>query len=435
MTTLDLFLGATLDFDGEPTDTSLPLKVHGKSMNTGYIKSKHVIIPHTERNSIINTLKEGVDGLGAYILKDHGYKSFLSSKSVDLLIGRINDSSALGKSNILYSGRIEDADMAFKIRKKLVTTSSIGLHMGKMNCSICGREYGDPNCMHLLGKEYPDEGLHDIAKDYLEEMEGKSYAAIVGTGIRALEQSIVLFPAIAGANVQADNSLQEIVFADVVENFIKETEDKKIGFERVSLTMNYEEIVSELREIIEGFNKENIEDNNRNAMSGNEFDFDKIMDELVTLKADKKLLDATVETLKAEKKVLESDVSRLTSELAGEKSKITTLQELVDAYKEDEKQRVAKERSELTKALTDMRKEKGLAEKDYASMELKELKHEYAILSEFKAQGSPQGSVAGDNSIPAKDLELKENIREMIFRKRKDGKALKGIQKLEDLRK
>jgi len=56
-------------------------------------------------------------------------------------------------------------------------------------------------------------------------------------------------------------------------------------------------------------------------------------------------------------------------------------------------------------------------------------------LAKSLARIDPQGSVAGDNTPPSKDLELKEDVREMIFRRRRDGKALKGnIHSIKDLK-
>jgi len=141
-----------------------------------------------KRKNIINSLKEGVDGNGAYILKDHGYKGgLLSTKSVDLVVGRVTDSYGDEGNNIFYKGRIEDEDIAKKIKSKLLTASSIGLHIGNMLCSICGEEYGSVKCNHKLGVVYEKSKILPYIAPYLTQNKATIYAR----NVRALEQSIV----------------------------------------------------------------------------------------------------------------------------------------------------------------------------------------------------------------------------------------------------
>ena len=421
-----------MEFSELEDGATLPLKVKGKSMHAGYIKNKHVIIPMSELDNIITTLKNGVDGNGAYILKDHGYKGGLfSPKSVDLIVGRISKAWKEAK-NVFYEGRIEDEDMANKIRKKLVSASSIGVNFGQMHCSICGREYGHPDCLHMLGKEYPDEGLHDIAKDCLDEMEGIPIAAVVASGIEALEQSIVLFPAIEGANIQENMFLS---FGEETNQLIDEIENKKQSLldDETILNLDYDEILIKTANFIETFNN-NLQLNNiRDFKMDEEFNFEKLTGELTDLKADKKLLEATVTNLTADVNAKATEILTLKDSVATKDDEIKTLKEVVQNYKVADEKRLKEEKDALVNTLTQMRKDKKLSDKDYSKSSMDSLKTELEILSEFKQ--STQGSVADDNSPDEiKVLEAKEDIREMIFGSRKDKKSLKGIKQEKDLK-
>ena len=430
-----------MEFSEPEGDTGLPLKIKGKSMHAGYIASKSVILPTSELDNVVKTLKAGIDGNGAYILKDHGYKGGLfSPKSVDLIVGRITNAWK-EKREVKYEGRIEDEDMANKIKKKLVSASSIGLNIANMNCSICARDYGDPDCNHLLGKDYPDEGLHDIAKDYLEDMGGIPKAAIVATGLTALEQSIVLFPAIDGANVQENMYLS---FDDKTNELISEIEDLKQSLlnDETELDLDYDKIRIKMGKFIETFNNMlHLHISSEFKMDENTFDFEKITGELTDLKADKKLLEASVTSLESTKSSLEAQLTAKDNEIAGLKTgvaakedEIKTLKEVVQSYKDAENVRLEDEKKILVETLTKMRKDKGLADKDYSKTVMDALKTEFDILNEFKQ--STHGNVA-DDADPADNkelLEAKEDFREMIFRTRHDAKALKGIVQEKDLK-
>jgi len=423
--TLDLAIGATIDFTHDPeAEEALPLMIHGKSMHAGYIKSKGTILPYSELDNIVKTLKSGFDGTGAYILKDHGYKGGLfSPKSVDLLVGKITDASHDGKT-VSYQGRIEDADIARKIKTKLVTASSIGIHIGKFNCSMCGREFSDPECDHRIGKEYPDGELHDIAKDYLKDMDGVPTGAIVCSDIRALEQSLILFPAIEGANV-SENGLFH--FSEDISEYLIKLDSEKEGINNPDLGKSGET-----------FNKQEGSVIADRTMDEKTFDFDKVMGEITDLKTDKKLLEANVTTLETEKGSLETEmtvkddkISDLNADIVAKDLTISTQKELIDGYKADETTRTEAEVNTLVEGLVALRVEKGLATKDYSESTLDMLKNEFELISEFKASTIPAGSVANENdpdSIAKKTLEAKEDLREMIFKTRKDGKELSGIR-------
>jgi len=62
---------------------------------------------------------------------------------------------------------------------------------------------------------------------------------------------------------------------------------------------------------------------------------------------------------------------------------------------------------------------------DYAKYSLDQLKDILSAIKELSKE-TPIGSVAGDNTPADRTAELKEDIREMIFQKRRDGKKLKG---------
>ena len=160
--------------------------------------------------------------------KDHGGVG----KSVDSVVGRITSSNVDG-DEVLYEGRIEDRDLVEKIRRKLVTSSSVGLKVNTMFCSICGKPYGDTSCNHLLGREYPNERLTELARPYLDTPIG----AIVGSDIEAREQSIVLYPAIEGASIGLN-------FSEETNDVIKRIEERKIktiGYVKASTAPDFED--------------------------------------------------------------------------------------------------------------------------------------------------------------------------------------------------
>lgn len=210
--------------DADRSSDELPLQIKGMSVRHGYIAKKHVIIPKKELSNIARTLKHGIDGSGSYILKDHGYTGgMIGIKSVDKLIGKISNAFEIDGS-VRYQGRVEDQDIATKIRKNLVSSSSVGLSVERVYCSICGLDYGDPECYHRLGKAYPDEGLHESVEEYLDDMDGVPKAALVAENVEAKEQSIVLFPAIKGASIRQE----QFEFSEASKKFIEEIEAKKI---------------------------------------------------------------------------------------------------------------------------------------------------------------------------------------------------------------
>lgn len=395
---VELNLNSNLEFKDQDEEDGLP--VNGMSCKSGYIKDKDFIIPMEELENIAKTLKEGVDGLGAYILKDHGYTAPFLGKSVDKLVGRINNTEIKGNL-LLYFGRIHDKPLEEKIKKRIVTSSSVGLQVDKVFCSICGKEYGHPECTHLLGKEYADEPIHEMAQPYIEEMGGKNIASMVGRGISGREQSIVLFPAIAGASVG---------FSEESESYINDIENKKIKRieeEDVIITeedvenMEEEEITENLGQIVEGFNKEIDENNSEQTMS-------------VELES----LQKELETVKGKYADLVAKNENIVNEL-------NTAKELINKYKADEEKRLADMKSAMITKLVELRKERELPEKDYSKLSLDVLTNELELLESIKPK--EQQSEFDDGEDNGTNT-LKENIRDVIFHKRKDEKKSTGLK-------
>lgn len=422
MMEINLSYDAQIDFDGDAGSTDIPLLVKGMSCKAGYIKGKNFIIPDEELDNIAATLKRGIDGFGAYILKDHGYEGGLGApKSVDKLVGRITDAQKRGRT-VNYQGRIEEPDIAAKIRNKLITTSSVGLKVNKMFCSICGREYGDEECTHRLGKEYADEGLHKIAKKYLDEMGGKPLAAIVGAEMEGREQAIVLFPAISGASIGLNFSEDLEKYIDDAEKLKTENLGTKVG----EKSMDEDEIILKLGQIIEGFNKDSPKEYYEQTMS-EEFDLKKLTEEMTDLKVANKTLSDEKGALDIKNKELQDEVKNLTTERDDLSSKLDTAKEVIKTYKDTDEQRLAEERAVLVKELTDLREKLKLPGKDYSKASLDVVVDALETLKSLPATGGGQGHVGQDN-LDKQNLETKEDVREVIFGKRKDGKDLKGLR-------
>jgi len=421
MMQINLVYDTKIDFDDDSGNTDLPLHVKGMSCKAGYIANKHFIIPDSELDNIAKTLTAGNDGFGAYILKDHGFQSVPWLKSVDKLVGRITDAQKQGRT-VNYQGRIEDSDMAAKIRKKLVTSSSVGLKVNKMYCSICGLEYGHEDCTHRLGKEYPEEGLHKIAEKHLEEMGGKPLAAIVGAEIEGLEQAIVLFPAIAGASIGLN-------FSEELEKYINDAEELKIETpetKEVENGMEESEIITKLEQIIGGFNKGETFISVEQTMT-DDFSLEKLTGEMADLKVLNKTLSDKKDALDAKIKDLQDEAENLTTEKDDLSSKLDTAKEVIKTYKDADEQRLSEEKAVLVKELVDLREELELPEKDYSKASLDVIADAVETLKSLPATGGGQAR-AGQDDLDAPKLELKEDYREVIFGKRRDGKDLKGLR-------
>lgn len=378
-------------------EETLPLFIKGKSVNAGYIKNKNFYIPDDELDNIANTLKNGLDGTGAYILKDHGYKAMFGAKSVDLLVGKVSETSKDGR-NILYKGRIEDADLAHKMRRGLVSASSLALRVKEAFCSICGREYGHPECNHILGQEYPEEGFHANFKNYLPDFENKAVSTIIGKGIEALEQSIVLFPAIEGAT-----AVPMFDFTEGTETFIKEVEQKKIPPEEVvdeELFNRSSQIVAELDKIIEGFNRE------------------------LSQTYIEQLMSEELNALKEQFEAFKLASVKTTVDL---NAKLETAQQVIQIFQTEKAQKLKLERDAKIVELTTLRKDKKLPEKDYSNVSDEVLVSDLEMLKALVTSTST-GVAAGDPQTILN--ERKEDIREVLFQSRKDNKALKGLRSL-----
>jgi len=187
-------------------DEILPLNVHGISIRSGYIENKKIIIKDSELENVALSLREGQDGNGAYILKDH-------EKKVDSAIGRIKKASKT-ENFVFYEGLItSDEETARKVKDGVISASSVSLMAENAYCSICGAEYG--TCNHILGQEY--EEIDQSVADYLD----RNVCALVLSGLRAREQSLVLYPAVESANIQS------FIFSEETENYIEELTAKK----------------------------------------------------------------------------------------------------------------------------------------------------------------------------------------------------------------
>jgi len=389
---MDLSYYSKIDMSSnEKVSSGLPLNISGVSVRAGYIKSKNFIIPQKELENISKSLAEGIDGTGAYILKDHGYRSagFMVYKSVDALAGKIDSASVNGK-DVMYKGRIEDADLAHKIRKGLVSTSSAGLRVNRVYCSICGEDYG--KCNHRLGTQYPDENLHESVSEYLEDMDGIPTAALVGEDIRAIEQSVVLFPAIPSASARPELSLE---FSEDTETIINEIENRTDDDEKHSeCSLNEDDIIEKLTKMVEErvtFNNQSLLINARKTMSE-----EKISE-----------LEKTLSSLIAQKKELETTVNDLTA-------KLDTTNDIVDKYKKEEKERHALWKQGIIDNLVSVRKDLGLPDKIYSDASDEVLKSDLELLSSLSNISSVKGAVSDNTDDKEK---LKAEWRKRIFKK------------------
>jgi len=413
---INLSYNSLIEFEGEPSDDQLPLIVKGKSCNAGFIESKMFIIPRSELNNIASTLKKGIDGHGGYLLKDHGFTGgMFGIKSVDNVIGRINQTSVVG-DDVLYEARLEDADMADKIRKKLVTSSSVGLKVNQILCTICARGYDDPECTHFIGQEYPEEGLHEIAKDYLS----KPVAALFGKDIEGKEQSVVLFPAIKGASVGLN-------FSEEAEKLFSDIEEKKLAViggidTEVELDNEKDTKISQLTAEVADLKKElgilllsssdNIDD--RSTMT-DDFDIESYTKELTDVKADNIRLTDDLADAKLDKTSSDEKVTKLETEVTDLKAKLDSASEIVDKYKADEKARIKVDMDDKIEKLSELRKDKKLPDKDYSSASLEVLKSDLELLESLPTAEAQGQAATGDMTDEEKNMALKAEWKKRIF--------------------
>jgi hypothetical protein len=412
---INLSYNSLIEFEGE-SDEELPLTVKGKSCSAGFIENKMFIIPRSELNNIASTLKKGIDGHGGYLLKDHGYTGgMFGIKSVDNVIGRINQTSIDG-DDVFYEARLEDADMADKVRKKLVTSSSVGLKVNQILCTICGRGFDDPECTHFIGREYPDEGLHEIAKDYLS----KPVAALFGKDIEGKEQSIVLFPAIKGASVGLNFSEEATeLFRDIEEkklaNLVENDDDVEVDNEKDTkiseLTAKVAELESEREKLLLS-TSDNKDD--RSTMT-DDFDIESYTKELTDVKAENIRLEKDLSDAKLDKTSSDEKVAKLETEVTDLKAKLDSASEIVNKYKADEEARIKVDMDEKIEKIAELRKDKGLPDKDYSSASLEVLKSDLELLESLPIAVAQGQAANEDMTDEEKNLELKAEWRRKIF--------------------
>ena len=392
---------------------SIPLNIGGMSVKHGYVKSKHIIVPKKELANIVKTLKEGVDGIEAYILKDHGYKGdamFAPMKSVDLLVGRITGAThKKDEGKVFYTGRIEDKDTAFKLRRKLVTSSSAGLSAKSAYCSICGKEFGDESCNHIMGKQYPDEKLHESVEEYLGEMEGVPTAALVPRNLIAREQSIVLFPAIEGATATP----MGLNFSQESEKFIDQIEKEKESRLKMK-DLDASELVNSLEKVLKG----------ESIIEKLSLDSTEIIEKLEKLEGFNKdsLKQLSSEINMSEVEVqLKAQLDAITKELTDSKKEINdgkerekTKDEIIVKYKKDEEARHAEWRRATEKEAADLRKERSFAEKDFSKISDEVLLSEVSLLKEISVANKLQGQ-AGGLSEAEEHAKAKADLKKKIF--------------------
>ena len=149
-----------ITFD-EQTEESVGLKITGTAFKVGKIASKKVVIPRDALSDITQTL------LGSPILTDH-------SHSVRDVVGRGKKSWAEGDL-VKFSGQMLDDVIDDKIKKRLISKVSIGLH------------------------------ADEIQK---QDIEGETWSIL--KGVKAREISLVVFPAIPSAQFEPSFEFFEV---------------------------------------------------------------------------------------------------------------------------------------------------------------------------------------------------------------------------------
>ena len=333
-----------------------PLIIRGQALHAGEIPSKKLIIPEEELDRLVESLKQGEDGRGAYLLTDH-------QKSVEKVLGRVTDAWREGNA-VWFEASVFDPQMASKIQNRLVTLVSTGLEVERQICSICGQDYLSGGCKHVLGRVY----------------DGKT-ASIVARGLRGREISLVLFPADKHATL-------EFQLSRVAETLEKE----KI------VMLNAEEFKRQKREEVNK-EKEKRESDMVNVVELTE-------EELSQHPFVKSLIDLNAEN--------EEKIKRLEEEKEELTKKVEELTERVRAFEEAEKARAEERRRALVAELIEKRKEAGLPEKkpeDYANLSEDAIKEMIEMVESLKTV-PPKGRV--DLQEGESKEELKKTLRKKL---------------------
>jgi seryl-tRNA synthetase len=155
-----------------------------------------------------------------------------------------------------------------------------------------------------------------------------------------------------------------------------------------------------------------------------------LTDEISELKVDKKELETSLETANTEKQTLSEEVGRLTTQLDEVNGLLATAKEVIGKFEAEEAKRAKLERDNLVLTATEMRADKKLPEKDYENVSLEVIKADIELMLSLPEEKS-LGQHASDSGADSQ-AELKEDMRQLIFGYRKDGKT-KKITNLSDV--
>jgi len=335
-----------------------PLIIQGTALNAGLIPSKKLVIPPEELENLAKTLREGMDGKGAYLLVDH-------EKTVDKLIGRVIDAWVVDNKRVDFEATVFDDAYAEKIKNGLVSYVSTGLQLEREECSICGKDYLTGGCNHRLGHEYNGKTCY-----------------IIGRGLRGREISLVLFPADPGASLTVSLSRELEKIEKMKEESLSSEELNKDDFERNS--EEEKEGENEMVKIVELTQEE---------VAQHPF--------VIDLMNKHAALQEKVQKLEEEKKEMEKKIKELTAEL--------------DAYKEAEAKRKKEIHDALVHELLEKRKEAGLPEKkpeDFENFSDEAIKEMIAMVESIKVNRGAKGKV--ELSEDKSREELKKEIRKKL---------------------
>jgi len=377
-----------LEFAEKNEPEGVPV-ISGIAFKTGFVSDRFVIIPDEEAKPIAETLKTGIDGKGAYIMKDHNH-------SIDSIIGRVFDSKSEGNL-VYYAGRIYDEETLDKIKKELVTKVSIGLRAKELYCSICGKKYG--TCEHRWGMEYPKETQHKDYQKYITDDTYKHTACIVFRDVQAVEVSLVSFPAIEDTSITQGISFSE----ELLKNLELESQDDLENNDDSDDDMLEDDVeldttIEKLAEVLETFNNKN-NDN---------------------IDSDESMSDTELETLReqfsqAETALAEKDatIAELNSQIENLTAELETTKSLLQKYQEEEARRIEEENKQVEAKIKSLTEELGLSvEYDFENMSLEAKKIVLQTLEASKvvAQGQVNDNDDGKLELERRKAELRKKI-------------------------
>jgi chromosome segregation ATPase len=156
-------------------------------------------------------------------------------------------------------------------------------------------------------------------------------------------------------------------------------------------------------------------------------DLEKLAGELADAKAAKIVLASEKENLEGDISSLESEKTTLETSVSDMQAQLDTANQVITKYKDAEEIRQKEQRKTLVDEADALRVELELPERDYSKYTLETIMADIETLTSLPKTGGPAAIIKDEDAIASAEAERKEDLRELIFKTRRDGKPKKGL--------